>query len=133
MYSYLRQLVWSLLYTKIIWQRKKDFVEMKNRIKNTVKRMFTIEFFMCMCVGGWGACVDSFCVLLCVVVYEIVCVCVMVHAPRGRVEVVPWVCVAMCSGWFCQIKKMCVLMILTKEQFYNYHCIMRKWIFWFYM
>ena len=51
--------------------------------------MFTLElritFFMCVRVC---VCVDYICVLLCVVIYVIVCVCMMIHAPGGRFEVV---------------------------------------------
>ena len=65
----------------------------RNR-KNIAKRMFTLRFriillyvYVCVCVC---VCVDYICVLLCVLVYVIVCMFVytMIHAPRGRFDVV---------------------------------------------
>ena len=65
--------------------RKRKILKKSKKSKNTVEIMFTLELritlSVCVCVF-----VDYFCVLSCVVICVIVsmCVCTVMHAPRGR-------------------------------------------------
>ena len=68
MNAYLRPLVSCRLYTTLIRLRKKDFGEIE-KIKHTVKRMFTLELCIALFV-----CVHRL-YLLCVVVHVIITVC----------------------------------------------------------
>ena len=90
-----------------------------------------IGFFCSVCV-----CVDYICVLLCVVVYVIVCVDTCAVLPILGCLMIIYV--AMCSktcqklsdGWgFGQINfffLLCLVGILVKGQSYYHHCIMKK-------
>ena len=57
----------------------------KNR-NDIIKRIFTVELLITVFCEGVCVCVEYICLLLCVVFYEIICLCRMINAPRGRFE-----------------------------------------------
>ena len=89
MEAYLRPLVSCCLYTTIIRQKKKDLGEIEKIEKYSEKNVYVrIAYnFWCVCVC---VCIDYICILLCVAIYVIASMCMfmMIHAPRGRFEVV---------------------------------------------
>ena len=72
----------------IIRQRTKDDEEIEKIEKYTQKnvKIMNNSLWVCVCVGF---CVDYICALLCVVI--LACVCMKIHALRGKFEVVFWI------------------------------------------
>ena len=134
----MRPLVSCPLYTIIIRQRKKDFVEIEKIEKYKIMFMLDLRItLMCVCVCVCG-------LYLCVVVwveYVIVNMCVYddTCATWQICGCLMNICLAICSawrdsGWFGWIKKKwCVAMILTKV-LYNcgrifFYIIIFRWLY----